>query len=65
MDYIEAINVLGPRSSGKMDLPKMLEAFKRIGYSGTMTLDLYGYPLPVKALSVSTSRMREALKFLN
>ncbi len=53
-----------PPGTGRMDLKKMLEAFKNIGYNGTMALDLYGYPLPVQALASSTSQMREASEFL-
>jgi sugar phosphate isomerase/epimerase len=53
-----------PPGTGRMDLKKMMDAFKSIGYSGTMTLDLYGYPTPVQALASSASKMREAFEFL-
>ena len=53
-----------PPGAGRMNLPAMLEAFKSIGYDGTMTLDLYGYPLPAQALARSASRLREASEFL-
>ncbi|MBI3665008.1 MAG: sugar phosphate isomerase/epimerase [Acidobacteria bacterium] len=42
-----------PPGSGWMNLQGMLEAFKGMGYRGTITLDLYGYPLPVQALPLS------------
>lgn len=53
-----------PPGSGRMNLTAMLEAFKDIGYDGTITLDLYGYPMPVDALPGSASRLREAAEFL-
>jgi hypothetical protein len=47
-----------------MDVQGMLNAFRDIGYNGSMTLDLYGYPTPVEALAWSIPRMREACDFL-
>jgi hypothetical protein len=42
----------------------MLNAFRDIGYQGTMTLDLYGYPTPVEGLSWSVPRLRQAYEYL-
>jgi sugar phosphate isomerase/epimerase len=53
-----------PPGAGKLNLQAMLEAFKETGYSGTMTLDLYGYPMPVRELAPSLARMREACEVL-
>lgn len=53
-----------PVGRGRMDIPAILKAFRDIGYKGTMTLDLYGYPTPVEALAASVPRMRQACEFL-
>ena len=53
-----------PVGRGRMDVQGMLNAFRDIGYNGSMTLDLYGYPTPVEALAWSIPRMREACDFL-
>lgn len=53
-----------PVGRGRMNVPKILDAFREIRYDGTMTLDLYGYPTPVEALAWSVPRMREALEYL-
>jgi sugar phosphate isomerase/epimerase len=53
-----------PPGSGRLNISGILDAFKEIGYNGTMTLDLYGYPLPVSELKGCTTRMREACEYL-
>jgi sugar phosphate isomerase/epimerase len=53
-----------PPGAGRMDLPALLAAFKEIGYGGTMTLDLYGYPAPVGVLRDAGARTLEAGDFL-
>jgi sugar phosphate isomerase/epimerase len=53
-----------PPGSGRLNLYGILDAFKEIGYNGTMTLDLYGYPLPVSELKGCATRMREACEYL-
>ena len=53
-----------PPGSGRLPIQTMLETFREIGYDGTITLDLYGYPLPVQALRSSGARMKEACDFL-
>jgi len=53
-----------PAGRGKLDIPAILAAFRRIGYDGTMALDLYGYPTPVEALAASEPRYREACDYL-
>jgi sugar phosphate isomerase/epimerase len=53
-----------PPGQGRMDLHSLLNAFKNIGYDGTMALDLYGYPLPEQALPDAVSQMREACELL-
>ena len=53
-----------PPGSGRLNLWGMLEAFRHVGYQGSMALDLYGYPMPVQALRAAAARMREACEFL-
>jgi sugar phosphate isomerase/epimerase len=53
-----------PPGSGRLNLPGILDAFKEIGYKGTMTLDLYGYPMPASELAGCATRMREACEYL-
>jgi len=54
-----------PPGAGRMDIDSMLRAFREIGYRGTITLDLYGYPLPVQALASSANGLQKAAEFLN
>jgi sugar phosphate isomerase/epimerase len=53
-----------PPGQGRMDLPRILQALKEIGYNGSITLDLYGYPMPVAGLAQSVAPLREACDFL-
>jgi sugar phosphate isomerase/epimerase len=53
-----------PPGTGKLQIQAMLKAFRKIRFDGTMALDLYGYPTPVQALSISAARLREAYEFL-
>jgi sugar phosphate isomerase/epimerase len=53
-----------PVGRGRMDIQGLLNAFRDIGYRGTMTLDLYGYPTPVEALAWSAPALRQACEFL-
>jgi len=53
-----------PPGSGRLHIYGLLDAFKKIGYRGTMTLDLYGYPMPVRELQSCAGRMREAAEYL-
>ena len=39
--------------------------FKEMRYDGSMTLDLYGYPLPVNALPEAVISLRRASDYLN
>lgn len=54
-----------PPGAGRMDIDALLEVFKEMSYAGTITLDLYGYPLPVQALAPSAVELRKAADFLN
>jgi sugar phosphate isomerase/epimerase len=53
-----------PPGSGRLNLYGILDAFKEIRYNGTMCLDLYGYPMPVRELEGCAARMREAIEYL-
>jgi sugar phosphate isomerase/epimerase len=50
--------------AGKLDLDAILRAFKEVKYAGTLTLDVYGNPLPVQAARQSIPRLRAACEFL-
>lgn len=50
---------------GSVDIPGLLQAFKDIGYNGTITLDLYGNPTPIAAARSAIPMMRRACEFLN
>jgi sugar phosphate isomerase/epimerase len=50
--------------TGKMNLQAVLQAFKIIGYDGTLTLDLYGNPTPDYSARRSAGRVKEACQFL-
>lgn len=49
---------------GKMDLDGLLLAFREIGYSGTLALDVYGNPTPIDAARRSLVRVQKACDFL-
>jgi sugar phosphate isomerase/epimerase len=53
-----------PPGAGRLPLQAMLEVFREIRYDGTLTLDLYGYPIPVQAFPASVQQMRHACEFL-
>ena len=53
-----------PPGDGCLNLTGLLDAFRTIAYDGTIALDLYGYPLPVRALPAAVHRLREACEFL-
>jgi sugar phosphate isomerase/epimerase len=49
---------------GKMNVDALLQSFKDIGYSGTLTVDLYGNPTPIRAARAIAPRVKEACEFL-
>lgn len=50
--------------AGRLDLDGILKAFKDFGYDGTLTHDLYGYPLPVDGTRRSLGVLRHAYEYL-
>lgn len=50
--------------TGHLDLEGILKAFKDLGYRGTLTHDLYGYPLPVQGTRRSLEALRHAYEYL-
>jgi sugar phosphate isomerase/epimerase len=50
--------------AGCLDLQAILDAFKAIRYDGTLTLDLYGNPMPLQAARRSMALLRQAYEFL-
>ena len=49
-----------PPGMGILDIDGILGAFKEIGYDGTITLDLWGYPLPIEGSKVGIKKLEEA-----
>lgn len=49
---------------GCLDLDGVLKAFKDFGYTGTLTHDLYGYPLPLHGTRESLAALRHAYEYL-
>lgn len=50
-----------PPGMGKLDIDGILHAFKEIGYDGTITLDLWGYPLPVEGSKIGIKKLSETV----
>ena len=50
--------------TGKMDLQAIQQAFKAIGFDGTLTLDLYGNPTPVYAANQCAPEVNRVCRFL-
>jgi sugar phosphate isomerase/epimerase len=50
---------------GSVDIPALLQAFKEIGYDGSITLDLYGNPTPIAAARLGIPMLRDACEFLD
>ena len=53
-----------PPGKGKLALDDIDKALQDIGYSGTATLDMYGYPLPEKGYQLGLPRFQKALETL-
>jgi sugar phosphate isomerase/epimerase len=53
-----------PPGLGKLDIDGIIRAFKLIDYDGTLTLDLWGYPLPIEGSKISMNKLKEALAIL-
>jgi sugar phosphate isomerase/epimerase len=49
---------------GVMNVEGLLYAFREIGYHGTLTLDLYGNPIPIEAARNSLTQVKHACEFL-
>ena len=50
-----------PPGMGKLDIDGIVRAFKEIGYDGTMTLDIWGYPLPIEGSKIGIKKLEEAV----
>ena len=53
-----------PPGAGKLDIQGILRAFKEIDYDGTVTLDLWGYPLPIEGSRLGMQKLKEAIHYL-
>ncbi|HLJ87931.1 MAG TPA: sugar phosphate isomerase/epimerase family protein [Candidatus Angelobacter sp.] len=51
--------------TGRLDLQRILGAFKEVQYDGTLTLDLYGYPTPLYGIQQSIPMLRHAYEYLS
>jgi sugar phosphate isomerase/epimerase len=49
---------------GRMDIDRLLNTFKEIGYSGTLTVDLYGHPTPSHAARRMVPHVKRACDLL-
>jgi sugar phosphate isomerase/epimerase len=49
---------------GRMDLKALLQAFRAIEYSGTLTVDLYGHPTPIHTARTIRQEVERACEFL-
>jgi sugar phosphate isomerase/epimerase len=53
-----------PPGKGKLDLEAIVSAYKEIGYKGTITLDLYGYPMPEYGSRLGITKLTEVMNEL-
>ncbi len=53
-----------PLGRGRLDIDGIVDAFAEIGYSGTISLDTFGYPLPDEAGRVGLPVLKKAIKRL-
>jgi len=49
-----------PPGMGKLKIDEIIAAFKNINYNGTITLDLYGYPMPEEGSKIGLVSLKEA-----
>lgn len=50
--------------TGRLDLDGIIEALRRVGFSGTMMLDLWLYPLPESGTAIGVPYVRRACQLL-
>ncbi len=53
-----------PPGLGRMDIAAVLKVLKQVGFSGSMVLDLYSYPLPEEGSRQGIPHLLGALEFL-
>ena len=53
-----------PPGMGKLDIDGIVDAFKEIDYTGSISLDTWGYPLPEEAARVGIPVLKKTLKKL-
>jgi sugar phosphate isomerase/epimerase len=53
-----------PPGKGKLDLDGIVTAFVETGYSGTISLDTFGYPLQNEAARIGLPVLKKAIKKL-
>jgi len=50
-----------PPGMGRLDLNAIVSAFKEIDYQGTITLDLYGYPMPEEGSKIGILALKDIM----
>jgi sugar phosphate isomerase/epimerase len=53
-----------PPGEGAMDLDAVVDAFVAIGYQGTISLDLYGWPLPERGAAIGIPYLKRVIERL-
>jgi sugar phosphate isomerase/epimerase len=53
-----------PLGKGRLDIDGIVSAFAEIGYSGTISLDTFGYPLPDEAGRIGLPVLKKTIKKL-
>jgi sugar phosphate isomerase/epimerase len=50
-----------PPGEGSLDLDAIVAAFAEVGYRGTISLDLYGWPLPERGAAIGIPYLRDVI----
>jgi len=54
-----------PPGMAELDIDGIISAFKQISYDGTITLDLWGYPLPIEGSKIAMGKLKDAISTLS
>jgi fructoselysine 3-epimerase len=53
-----------PPGKGVMDMDAVIKALKEVRFNGTITMDLYSYPLPEQGSQIGIPRLKQAIEEL-
>lgn len=53
-----------PPGRGRMNLDAVLAGLREVGFKGTVTMDLYGYPLPEEGTRSGLPRLKQVIELL-